>query len=140
MKYLFLLLYGVVFCQNKTSGIIVDETTKTPINAASIFNQTDRTITNEDGYFLFTSAFDSIKIDKLGYEELNLTFKELKNADTIFLSPKEAILLDEATIVSYTNLLKSVYQNVEKNYPHTSFNDKFFLRTILKKNNQIFRF
>ena len=140
MKYLLLLFIpGIVFCQNKTSGIIIDDTTKTPINTVSIFNQIDRTTTNEDGYFVFTSNLDSLTISKLGYKEIKLTFGEL-NADTIFLSPKEIILLDEATIVNYPNLLRNVYLNVIKNYPHTSFVDKFFLRTILKRDNKIYRF
>jgi|SRR5690606_29255640 len=139
MKYLFLLLSGLAFCQNQISGIVVDEATKLPINAASVSNQTDYTITNEDGYFLFISNSDSLKISKLGYDDLNLTFDEF-NSDTIFLSPKGTVLLDEATIVNYPSLMKNVYLNVEKNYPHKPFVDQFFLRTILKRNNEIYRF
>lgn len=143
MKYLsilFFLMSLFVFSQNQTNGIIIDKSTKKPISKVAIYNNDDSTITNDDGYFIFNSNSDSIIISKLGYEELKSNFKELKNIDTIFLSYKETFLLDEATIVSYPKLLNTVYQNIEKNYPHTSFIDVFFLRTILKRNKEIYRF
>src|SRR5690606_14714869 len=92
------------------------------------------------GYFIFNSNSDSVKISKLGYVDINSTFEELKSKDTVFLSPKGTVLLDEATIVSYPKLLSTAYQNVQKNYPHIPFVDVFFLRTILKRNNVIYRF
>lgn len=137
--FLLLLISGFTFSQNQISGIVVDESTKMPVPSTSISNDSDYTVSNEDGYFLFNSALDSLKISKLGYEEINSTFKEL-DVDTIYLSPKGMILLDEATIINFPDLMKNAYQNVPKNYPLNPFVEKFFLTTILKRNKEIYRF
>jgi hypothetical protein len=75
--------------QNKITKILVDNLTKNPLNSATINNEKDYTISNTEGYFMFISELDSIKIRMLGYEKIKTTFKKLMNSsDTIYLKQK----------------------------------------------------
>lgn len=141
MKNIILLLIsGFSFCQNSATGVVVDNITKKGIPMVSIKNKIDYTISNDNGYFMFNTEQDSVQITKLGYEDIMYTFKELKNIDTIFLTSSDVINLQETEVISYNKILPNVFKNIEKNYQHSPFIDNFFLRTILKRDNKIYRF
>lgn len=139
MKNLFLLLAVLTlqlsFSQNRFQGIILDQETKTPIEYVDIYNKKDYTTSNEEGKFLFVSDNDSLKVGILGYNTVSSTFKEQKS-DTILLT-KKVQNLDEVVINYDSNMLKLVLSNLEKNYPLESYKERFFLRSVLKRNDRI---
>ena len=73
----------------------------------------------------------------MGYNMLKSTFKEFNSyPDTIYLS-KTPIILGEIILKNYKKLIFKTYNELQKNYAHFSHSDKFFLRSILKKNDSI---
>jgi len=141
MKTKFFLLFCLViqqsFSQNRLEGIVLDQETRKPIEYVDIYNNKDYTSTNEEGKFLFVSKEDSLKIGILGYEQKFTTFQLLKN-DTILLR-KKIQDLDEIVINSDSNLFKSVLKKLDENYPLEEYKEKFFLRSVLKRNDKIIK-
>ena len=123
------------FSQNQLRGIILDQETKVPIEYVDIYNKEDYTSSNEEGKFLFVSNNDSLKVSILGYNTISSTFQEQKS-DTIFLT-KKIQNLDEIVINYDSNLFKSVLSNLEENYPLEPYQERFFLRSVLKRNGEI---
>ena len=72
----------------KISKIIVDKTTKLPLENISIYNDKDNSTTNQEGLFVFVSDNNEINFNLLGYNLLKTTFDAIKQQDTIFYSPK----------------------------------------------------
>ncbi|GGG46650.1 hypothetical protein GCM10011532_33200 [Christiangramia forsetii] len=116
---------------------MLDQETRKPIEYVDIYNDKDYTSTNEEGKFLFVSKEDSLKIGILGYEQKFTTFQLQKN-DTILLR-KKIQDLDEVVINSDSNLFKSVLKKLDKNYPLEEYKEKFFLRSVLKRNDKIIK-
>lgn len=141
MKTKFFLLFCLViqqsFSQNRLEGIVLDQETRKPIEYVDIYNNKDYTSTNEEGKFLIVSKEDSLKIGILGYEQKFTTFQLLKN-DTILLR-KKIQDLDEIVINSDSNLFKSVLKKLDENYPLEEYKEKFFLRSVLKRNDKIIK-
>ena len=134
-----ILFCNLIFSQEyKTSKIIVDQETKAPLGFVNINNSLDNTISNEDGQFVFISKENSIKISRVGYQPLATTFDAIAVLDTIFL---EAVTteLEEVVVTNTSSLLNDVYRNVARWYPIETFSEKFFIRAVLKKNNEITR-
>jgi len=134
---LFFLVIQLAFSQNRLEGIVLDQETKQPIEYVDIYNNLDYTSTNEEGKFLFVSKDDSLKIGILGYETLFTTSK-LQESDTILLS-KKIQNLEEVFINSDSNLFKSVVEKLNENYPMAPYKEKFFLRSVLKRNDKIIK-
>lgn len=141
MKAKFFLLFFLVlqqsFSQNKLEGMVLDQGTKRPVEYVDIYNDQDYTSTNEEGKFLFLSTGDSLKISILGYDPIFTTFEMLKS-DTILLR-KKIQNLDEVLINSESNLFTSVLKKLDENYPLEPYKEKFFLRSVLKRNNKIIK-
>lgn len=106
-----------------------------PIEYVDIYNKTDYTSSNEEGKILFVSNNDSLKVGMLGYNTISSTFQEQKS-DTILLT-KKIQNLDEIVINYDSNLFKSVLSNFEENYPLNPYKERFFLRSVLKRNGEI---
>ncbi|MFT5253206.1 MAG: hypothetical protein ACI87N_002235 [Flavobacteriales bacterium] len=134
-----LLFCNFCYCQSyKTTKIIVDKNSKRPLEAVNVYNEFDNTITNGDGKFVFFSKKDSINISSVGYQTVATTFGGIATRDTLFLEPS-INELEEIVVVNTSFLLNDVYRSVAGNYPSQPFREKFFLRCVLKKNNQICR-
>jgi len=117
--------------------MVLDQGTKRPVEYVDIYNDQDYTSTNEEGKFLFLSTGDSLKISILGYDPIFTTFEMLKS-DTILLR-KKIQNLDEVLINSESNLFTSVLKKLDENYPLEPYKEKFFLRSVLKRNNKIIK-
>ncbi len=135
--FLFFLVIQQSFSQSRLEGIVLDQETNKPIEYVDIYNDQDYTSTNEEGKFLFVSKGDSLKISVLGYDPIFTTFEMLKS-DTILLS-KKIQNLDEVLINSDSNLFTSVLKKLDENYPLESYKEKFFLRSVLKRNDEIIK-
>lgn len=88
-----ILILGISLKLNAQSRILVlDEETKDPIPFATIIYKDNLgTFTNDKGIFLLDHSFDKLIIKSIGYKEVNLDVKEIK--DTLWMSP-EPINLD----------------------------------------------
>lgn len=136
-----LALFNIISGQNfSTQKTIVDSNTKLPLANVSIFNDSNSTITNDEGNFIFVSNQNEINISNIGYESLKVSFNQLPQQDTLFLKSK-IIELDEIVIATNAStIMQKVFKNVPKNHSKAPYNELFFLRCILKKDGKIIRF
>ena len=133
----FILFFSIVGnSQNfKISKIIIDKTTKSPLENVSIYNDKDNSTTNQEGLFVFVSSQNEINFNLLGYNFLKTTFEEIEKKDTIFMESK-AIVLKEVVLVNLEPFIKKVYGKMAENYI-SNYTSNFFLRNVLKKDNSI---
>jgi hypothetical protein len=126
------------FSQNEYQGTVLNNKTLKPIEFVDVYNDTNFTLTNEQGKFRFITSRDSIKFNLIGYNKLDLSLKNLKINDTIYLESK-AYELDEVVISKNNSTFKKMVKAIEGNFPSSEFKEEFFLRCILKKNNSIIK-
>lgn len=119
----------------KISKIIVDKTTKLPLENISIYNDKDNSTTNQEGLFVFVSDNNEINFNLLGYNLLKTTFDAIKQQDTIFLQSK-TFELKEIVVANLEPFIKKVYDKMGENYI-SNYTSNFFLRNVLKKDNSI---
>ena len=74
-------------------GVVVDKSTKLPLENVVIFNERDNSITNKEGAFVFVSTKNQINFNLLGYNEIATSFDALANRDTIFMDSKASMQL-----------------------------------------------
>lgn len=136
------LLFLMSFCASaqkiQTKKVVADKETKLPLDKVNIYNQKDNSLTNEEGAFSFVSDVDELNFSLIGYENLKVSFEEIKKADTIFLQSK-MIELDEVVVGNEQAIMKKVYAKMKDNYILEPYNENFFLRCILKRNDEIAR-
>ena len=108
LKFLFLVCFIPMQSQNlRLNKIVVDKTTRLPLENVIIFNNRDNSITNEDGLFVFVSDNNEINFSLLGYNSLKMAFGDLTLKDTIFMEPK-AINLDEVIVSDAKSIIKKL--------------------------------
>lgn len=135
---LFLFFSILIFSQKKYTGVILDKQTLKPIEFAAIFNSIDYTITNEEGIFDFITTKDSITFNCLGYKTLKKVITELPKDSLIYLIPK-TFQLDEVVVSDKNSTLKKMISCIDKNFSQQSYNEEFFLRAIVKRNDSIIK-
>ena len=121
------------------SKIIIDKETKKPIKDASINDGFNYTISNADGFFTLITQKDSIKINLLGYKPFYKKINQLSSNDTILLSPN-IIYLDEVILEDNKKIFNDIFKKITKVTPNSLYLEKFFLRTILQKNDSLVKF
>lgn len=136
--FLFLLSFYAGAQKMETKKVVADKQTKLPLDKVSVYNQRDNSLTNEEGVFSFVSDIDELNFSLIGYENLKVNFEDLKRADTLFLQSK-IIELDEVVIGGEQAILKKVYAKMKENYISEPYNENFFLRCVLKRNDEIAR-
>ncbi len=124
--------------QTNINSLILDFETKTPIELVIIYDGRDYVVTNKDGRFNFFTEQDSINIRIIGYETIKDAVSNFINRDSIFLRSKPFIL-GEVMLSSETFFDKMAKKVLSDNaiLPHK---EKFFLRALLKRNNEICKF
>lgn len=137
-KLTFLLVLSTYFsfAQNQKLGVVLDAETKKPVEFVDVYNLADNTVTNENGKYFLLSANDSISFYKLGYQSIKTKFDALP--DTLYLSPKPYELA-EIVLTNEDSLFDQVKKLITNNYPVEWFNEKFFIRSLLKYNGEITR-
>lgn len=134
--FIFLLFSINVVSQTNIQGIVVDSEDKSPIEFVDIYNSEIYTFSNENGKFFLKSAGDEMTFKILGYRQKNLKIQELINNDTIYLEP-DSYELDEVVITNDNPIALKMFKNISENYQLEPFKEKFFLRSVLKKNHEI---
>ncbi len=132
----FLLYVSVCFSQKQHEGLIFDKDEKKPLEFVSIFNSKNHTVSNKDGRYLFSSKQDSIYFYKTGYKKIKTTLIHLK--DTIYLE-KNPLELDEVVVTNAKTLFQKIGDSIQSNYLFEPYNEKFFLRCVLRHNDTITR-
>ncbi|MEO8255652.1 MAG: hypothetical protein ABI554_14830 [Flavobacterium sp.] len=132
--------FQIVESQNlKINAVLADKATKTVLSSVNIFNEIDSSISNSEGAFSFISTKNEINFSNIGYNSIQTTFDLLKGKDTIFMESK-AITLDEVVINNVEPFIKKILDNLSNNYSATSYTNDFFLRSVIKKNDEIVKF
>jgi hypothetical protein len=145
MNRIYLLFTTVFFFQTvqsqnfKINAVIIDKDTKAVLNSVNIFNEQDSSISNSEGAFSFNSTKNEINFSTIGYNNIQTTFDLLKGKDTIFMESK-AIALEEVVIHNIEPFIKKVIDNLPNNFSAASYANDFFLRSVLKKNEEIVKF
>lgn len=126
-----------VFAQNETKKILWNNIEHLPVQYATIKNNDNYTISNEDGVFEFNQISDKIIIQNIAYQTLEIDYDFLKENDTIFMKPNlfelEEVVIKKDT--RFNNMLKTILTD----YALESHKEKFFLRAIIKKNNEFYK-
>ena len=138
--FLFFMFFTINgYCQNVVkNSIIIDKIAKLPLENVKIYNRIDNTTSNEDGHFYFISGLNDIHFSLLGYEDVNTSFDEIKRNDTVFMESK-AIELEEVIVSNGESIIKKAHAAVLKNYLLAPYSENFFLRCLLKKDNEIIK-
>lgn len=122
----------------QTKKVVVDKLTKLPLEKVNVYNQKDNSITNEEGYFSFITDYNELNFSLIGYENLKLSFEEVNKRDTIFLQSK-TIELEEVIVGGEMAIMKKAYAKMKENYILEPYNENFFLRCVLKRNDELVR-
>ena len=123
-----------VFAQNGTKKILWNNIEHVPVQYATIKNNDNYTISNEDGVFEFNQTSDKIIIQSIAYQTLEIDYDFLKENDTIFMKPN-VFELEEVVIKKDTRFNKML-KTILTDYALEAHKEKFFLRAIIKKNNE----
>ncbi|TDO97724.1 hypothetical protein [Flavobacterium sp. 245] len=118
--------------------IVADRTTKLPLDKVNVYNEKDNSLTNQEGAFSFISDVNEINFSLIGYNDLKLSFDEVQKLDTIFLK-SSIVELDEVVVGSEMAIIKKAYSKLKENYGLEPYNENFFFRCTLKRNNELSR-
>ncbi|MDT0641961.1 carboxypeptidase-like regulatory domain-containing protein [Zunongwangia sp. F363] len=138
MKLFVLLLISfplAVVSQTKVSGVVLDKDNHKPLEFVDVFNGEKGTSSNADGRFEFNINDSLVSFNLLGYEKKTLPIKNF-NKDTVYLKSK-FMELDEVMISDIDEPIKGVFKKILVNYPLEPFAETFFMRCVLKKDNEI---
>lgn len=128
-----------LFSQKKITGTVIDKNTSEPIEFVDVFNKYDYTMTNEDGKFDFKSKNDSITFNFLGYKKIETTINNIiSDSLIVYLEPK-TFDLNEVVVSNKNTAFKKMVKTIKNGYSPINFNEEFFLRTILKRNDSIIK-
>lgn len=143
-----IIVFGIFFLLNnflivaqkvQIIKVVADKTSKTPLDKVNVYNEKDNSLTNREGVFSFISDNENINFSLIGYEDLKTSLHQIKNQDTIFLQSK-MVELDEVVVGQELAILKKAYSKLRENYIFEPYNENFFLRCVLKKDNELVRF
>jgi hypothetical protein len=124
----------MTYSQTKSTYILLDSVTKTPIKYATILNNNKGTITSPEGYFKVynNKKEDFIKISHVGYKSKKIKISKLNLNDTILLVP-DVYSLDEVVIVDYKNIFDEAISKL-KNSDEEKYCENFYYKEFLKQN------
>ena len=111
-RFILILIYllpALVFSQTEVKAIIIDSTTKKPLEFCNISSGSKGTITNADGYFSIQVENDTsvLSFSYIGYELLSATAKDIIKTGKVKLN-KKAINLEEVVISDNDDYLYEV--------------------------------
>lgn len=125
------------YSQSKDSRILWNKIDNVPVQYATINSTENYTISNEDGVFEFEKTSNKIIIENIAYEKLELDYSFLIKNDTIFIKPN-VYQLDEV-IIKKDSRFNDMLRTVLTDYPLEPYQERFFLRALIKKNNEFYK-
>nr|WP_288837377.1 carboxypeptidase-like regulatory domain-containing protein [uncultured Flavobacterium sp.] len=138
----FILLVNIISYSQNKEILVLDSSTKLPIESVNIYYPgiQEGTFTNSDGKAIINIWDYDLKISHIAYEEKIINYKELKNLNTFFLTPK-SINLNEVVVRSF-NLIKAlnyVLENYENLYENQAFEKECNFKETLSIDNKLKR-
>jgi hypothetical protein len=137
LNFTYLLLIISSFSINSQTTyekILWNKSCNCPVQFATINYNENYSISNKDGFFSITSNSENVEFNMLGYEKLKINLNKIKN-DTIYVNSKP-FELDEI-ILNTESFFKSMVKTINIDYALEPHIEEFYLRAILKKNNEI---
>ena len=137
VNLVFLYVTFFINAQESKRLILWNEIDKIPIAFANINQNGTESISNENGVINILLNGGNIQVSNVAYETKLINQDEFKIRDTIFVIPKFFNL--EEIVLKNDDLYTKMFNTVLTNYalePHT---ERFFLRAIIRKNNQIYK-
>lgn len=143
-KYIkiFILFTSVISYTQNREILVLDSTTKLPIETVNIYYPEiqEGTFTNSDGEATINIRDYDLKISHIAYQERIINVKNLQTSNILYLTPK-SIDLDEVVINSF-NLNKAllyVLKNYEKLYENQPFEKECNFKETLSIDNKLKR-
>lgn len=123
--------------QNKKEKILWDSSENLPVQYATIKSDNNYAISNEKGYFNIEFTSGNLSIQNLSYQKIEIDLDYYKNNDTIFMNPK-VYVLDEIVVIK-DEKFNNMVQTILTDYALEPHQEKFFLRAVIKKNNELYK-
>lgn len=139
---IFVLLISMISYSQNKEILVLDSTTKLPIETANLYYSAiqEGTFTNSDGKATLKLKDFDLKISHIAYEEKIINHKELENSNTFYLTPK-SIILDEVVVNTFnlTKALNYVLENYENLYENQPFEKECNFKETLSIDNTLKR-
>ena len=136
LLFIFCLIVSAnLYAQKSFTGIILDKDTNLPLEFVDVYNEFDYTSSNADGKFAFYTEGTNVNFNLLGYKNLSKYIEDI-NSDTIYLKSK-FYELDEVVVSNNNEPILNVFKKIESNYPFNPYTESFFLRSSLKKGDEL---
>jgi hypothetical protein len=137
ISLLAILSYNNANSQITYEKVLWDKECDCPVAYASINNSFDYVISNESGNFSITTKDPNVEINMIGYYSKKINLDELKEEKKIVLVPKVFVLNE--VVIEQNQLFKEMLGTILKDYALEPHVEKFYLRAVLKKNNNILK-
>ncbi len=121
--------------QNKK--IIWDDQERTPIEYATVKSSDNYAISNENGEFSMENLKGILNIQRLGYQNIEISSEYFIKNDTIKMMPYVYQL--EEIVVTKDDKFKKMVSTILTDYALEPHQENFFLRVILKKNDEYYK-
>lgn len=126
----------VLNAQDKNIKLLWDKANNIPIPFATIKGNTNYCLSNEEGYFEIFED-EKFSIQNISYNTLEMSKSEILKKDTIFMKSK-VFELNEV-VVKKEDIYSKMAKTVIREYAFIPHTEKFFLRVVVKKNNEIYK-
>jgi hypothetical protein len=127
--------YMKINAQNKK--IIWDDQERTPIEYATVKSSDNYAISNENGEFSMENLKGILNIQRLGYQNIEISSEYFIKNDTIKMMPYVYQL--EEIVVTKDDKFKKMVSTILTDYALEPHQENFFLRVILKKNDEYYK-
>jgi hypothetical protein len=137
MKYLVLFLFfSSLNAQNSNKKILWNKTDNVPVEFATIKSKGQYLLSNSEGIFEFFENQD-LTIQCLGYNSLELQYKDLISKDTIYMQPK--IFEMEEVVIVAEDIYQKMVKTILSEYALEPHSEKFYLRVVVKRNEELYK-
>lgn len=137
LSIIVLLSVNYVAAQVTTSNVLWDKKANKPIVYATVKSAENHTISNEDGVFELEKTLNTIKIQSVVYEALEVDFNFLKTNDTVYMKPLTYEL--EEVVVNKDGVYTQMLKTILREYALEPHQEKFFLRAVVRRNNKLYK-
>ena len=125
-----------LFGQTQKLGLVLDQTSKKPIEFVAVYTNDDHTLTNSEGKYFVNTFADSISFSLIGYEKIQLSTAQIP--DTVYLKSK-TFELEGVTVSNLKTLWQKMKDSLFQNYRFEPYQEEFFLRSTLKQDGTLVR-
>jgi hypothetical protein len=140
IKYLavvFMLGSNLLIGQETSTNILWNKELNVPVAYATITSAENSLISNENGAFSLQKRNSKITIKSVGYETREVDYDILRVTDTVYMKSFTYELNE--VVISRDGLYKRMLKKILTDYVLEPHKERFFLRAIVRKNNQLYK-